>query len=161
MKELYIKTLLYIYPKISLRIKSIEEESIKLGLNSMWFGTLETIERMCYLYDEKRILLKVDRVINLIKSRLPPERISLLEYKYFRTDNSKPDEDFDYTSRTYFHRQKSLLKRLSSCFDLCGFTDEIFEKECLKFEVIRSRLNATQTQRFINKDSYIGERKWA
>lgn len=157
MKELYTKTLLYSFPKISSHIKSIEEQSIKIGFNSIWHGTFETIERMYYLYEEKRLLYKIERVINLIQSRLPPERINLLEYKYFRTDNSKPDEDFDYTSRCYFHRQKSLLKRLSLCFDLCGFTDEFFEKECLKFEFIRSRLNATQTQKFINKDRCIGE----
>lgn len=145
MNESYIKTLLYLYPRIDDRINYIEEQSIKLGFNSMYHKTFEVIEAIYHLYKEKYLYTMIKNVIDIIKSRLSLEQLGLLEYKYFRDDSIVINKDFDYTSRGYFRKQNALLKQLSVSFALCGFTDEFFEKECLKYEFINTLLNNIKT----------------
>ena len=145
MNKLYTETLLYLFPKIDARINCINEKSIKLGFGSMRNKIFESIELMYQLCKEKFIYMIIKNAINVIKNRLSVQQINLLEYKYFRNDNMILDKDFDHTSRNYFRRQNALLKRFSESFELLDFTNEFFEKECLKYKFISALLNNVQT----------------
>jgi len=144
MKDIYIKTLLYSYPCFSKQIKNIEDKSIKIGLNSSNYKTMETVERMINLFKEKMCYIKLEHIISLVLSRLSPEYINLLKYKYFRNYSSDLVIDFDYTSREYYRKQVRILKYFSRSFDLCNLTNEFFETECLQFNFIRSMLVVTE-----------------
>lgn len=87
MKESYIQTLLYLYPKVKDEITKIQEVKEKKAKNSFYLPSSKTIDSYYQIieYNEIQALLfmlkkEVDKVLITLK----PKELKIIEYKYFK-----------------------------------------------------------------------------
>ena len=119
------KIILSAYPKLEKVILSIEKcinERCYLSFHDNR-DTLSIFSDIADLIERKNKLIGLKRKADKVISLLSEDEIDLLNCKFF---NKMPKKPFSFTVRTYFRRQKKLLKKLDEYFSFIGLCDEKF-----------------------------------
>ena len=139
MNVLYAKTILYAYPDIDeviVQIDDIVEKKAYLSFQnySPALGQYEKIVKLTY---DKDIITAVKIVCDRALRKFTEEELKFFKYKYFKNMSNREKENFDYSSRTYFRRQKKLTETFALLLEGYGIDDKFFEEQCLEINFFR------------------------
>ena len=142
MNVYYAKAILYAYPHLEAVMEQIDELIEKKALSSMHdFSPCEAqCEKILFLTEQKQILINLKLCVDKILRKFSAEDLDLFDYKYFK---KKPKEYFEYidtSSRKYFRRQISIVKKFSLSLEKEGYDDIKFQKECFKIDFLKELL---------------------
>lgn len=106
-----MKTIFYSYPMIDNVVMGIDKLVLYKALTSYCdcSKTMQQIDKILLLQNQADRLKNLQNILNNFVNSLPDEQVKLIEYKYFR---KQMEEDFDYTSRQYFRKQKKLTEKI-------------------------------------------------
>ena len=162
MNVLYAKTILYAYPDIDeiiLQIDDLVERKAYLSFHnySPALGQYEKIVKLTY---DKDIIGAVKIVCDRALKKFTEEELKYFKYKYFKNMSNREKENFDYSSRTYFRRQKNLTETFALLLEGYGVDDKFFEEQCLELNFFRQLLcRAKELEKYSKKSQ--GEKSLA
>lgn len=139
----YVKTLLYAYPHLLSIIKQIDDIVMRKALSSMrdFSPCVEQCEKIINLTEQKKVLINLKIKLDKMVGEMSGNQLDMLDYKYFKQKPKEYYALFDATSRSYFRRQLSLVKKVNGILEREGLSNEWFEKYCLRisflFELLR------------------------
>lgn len=130
--DVYVKALLYVYPRLE-KIASDYEEHVKNKAYFSFLSRTDTATLAEYLAGEiikKRKVEEIEEIMEKIVAGLSADERVLLEMRYFRRKNvmrkiirSGLMKD---KTRTYFRRQSRLLQKVREKLELRGLSEENF-----------------------------------
>ncbi len=125
--NLVFKTLLYSYPSFDGVLDGIEKLAYFKALTSYADSnkTLKQVDKILQLNNQAARLRLLKHTVNGLIAKLSHEERELLRYKFFRLP---PRAGFDYTSRTYYRKQKKLALKLDAIAKQKGYDDAWFCK---------------------------------
>ncbi len=146
MNTLYAKTILYAYTDIDEVIKQIDdlvEQKAYLSFHnySPALGQYEKIVKLTY---DKDIIGVVKIVCERALKKFTTEELKYFRYKYFKNMTSREKNTFDYSSRSYFRKQKKLTEDFGLLLEGYGIDDKFFEEQCLEINYFRQLLCRTR-----------------
>ena len=149
----YTKTALYAYPNIEAVMDQIDDFVERKALSSMsdFSPCLEQCEKILDYTAQKDALINLKLMIKSVLLKLSPLELDLLDYKYFKQKDKEYYVDFDSSSRKYFRRQVSLIKKVAFLFEKEGLTDEWFNQNCLTSNFFKELLKRVQIQELQSK----------
>ncbi len=152
----YTKTVLYAYGNIEAVKEQIDDFVERKALSSMsdYTPCIEQCESILNYTAQKLILIELKELVGGVLKKLSSYELDCLDYKYFKQKPKEYYSGFDCESRGYFRRQVSLVKKLGTCFENVGLTDEWFKKNCLTtnfFKELLKRVENQEKQNYKNK----------
>ena len=139
MNVIYTKAVLYAYSSIETVKKQIDDFIERRALASM--NDFSPCDEQCEIIIEhiaqKVILTQLKSKIKAVLLSLKKEELDLLDYKYLKRKPKAYFKDIDTCSRSYYRKQKNLIKKISQRCDKVMLTDDWFEKNCLDINVIK------------------------
>lgn len=146
MNILYAKAILYAYPDIDeviVQIDDLVERKAYLSFQN-YSPALGQYERIVKLTYDKDIISAVRMVCDRALRKFTEEELKFFKYKYFKNMSNREKENFDYSSRTYFRRQKKLTETFALLLEGYGIDDKFFEEQCLEINFFRYLLSRTR-----------------
>lgn len=130
MDKIFVKVIMFAYPKCEKIIKEIDELILKKALSSM--QDFSPCEEQCYkivhLMNKKQLLIQLKGRVDKLLEKLTEEQIKLLEYKYFKRKGKEYFAGLDVKSRMFFRKQERLVNRIGVLLERSGVSDEWFIK---------------------------------
>jgi hypothetical protein len=105
------------------------------------YDTVRLAEQLITLGEIRKDLIELKYIADDVLSKIKPEDKILISYKYLGIIPS--DENFDHTSRNYFRRQISAVKRFTKALLDAGYDKEWFDKKYMKIAFIYSMYQKT------------------
>ena len=160
METIYTKTILYAYNHLEKVAEQIDELVNKKALSSIdnCSPAIKQYDAIVQLTYEKDVVYALKKMCEKALSNFTEEEKRYFEYKYFRNKPKSYFEGFDTSSRAYFRKQNSLIKKCSDRFEKCGIDKSFFEEKCLTIDFFRQLLKRTQE---VEKKSYKNKPKMA
>ena len=141
--ENYSKTILSCYTTISGYITQIED-LIRAKARNSFYSRCDVVnlsEQLLSLGEIRKDLFELISITDEVLSSLKAQDRILISYKYF--GEMPDDENFDHTSRNYFRRQISAVKRFTKALLDAGYDKEWFDKKYMKIAFIYSMYQKT------------------
>ena len=162
MNILYAKTILYAYAHLLEIASQIDDLVLKKALSSMSniapaYKQYQEVEQLTY---EKDVVFVIKKVCDKVLNKFTEEEMKYFHYKYFKDKPKSFYEGFDTTSRTYFRKQVSLVKKFSERLEKSGIDDKFFIKKCLEVDFFKQLLRRTEEYEKIlrkNKPKHVCE----
>lgn len=126
--NIVLKTVLYSYTALDGIVEGLDELVLYKAVSSFQSSskTLAQMDKILLLQNQADRLTGLKVLVEDILSRLSDEERRLAEYKFFR---KKSGDDFDYSSRKYFRKQKKLEAKLDKIAEKRGINEEWFKRE--------------------------------
>ncbi len=149
---LYVKVLLYAYPKLEALAEAVSDSAeVKALLSYRRFSAEEAAEKIAEEIFLARRLRETREVLDGALSAFGEEELFLLEYKYFRRRNVLKERfagmSFAGSERNYFRRQNALLRKVASALAVRGLTERAFFERFGTYAPFRRVLRAIREGR--------------
>ncbi len=133
MDKIYTKTILYAYAHLDKVVEQIDELVLKNALSSMtdYSPALNQCERIVDLSMQKETIITLKEKVKKAIGVLSLLELDHLDYKYFKVNPKSYYKNFDSSSRAYFRRQVSLLRKVGLRLEKVGISDSWFIENCL------------------------------
>ena len=160
METIYTKTILYAFNHLLSIAEQIDDLVKKKALSSIdnCSPAIMQYDAIVQLTYEKDVVYALKNMCDKALSKLTEEEMKYFEYKFFRNKPKSYFENFDTSSRAYFRKQNSLIKKCSERFEKCGIDNSFFEEKCLMIDFFRQLLKRTEE---VEKKSYKNKPKTA
>lgn len=153
MNVLYAKCLLYAYSNLDGIAEQIDELVYKKALASI--SDFSPCEEQCYkiitLSYNKRIILKLKKILTEYFKKCDKDMLDYFDYKYFRIRPRSHYKNFDSTSRAYFRKQIKYCKVFAEKIEKYGITDAWFEENCLSTSFFKDMLARVKEHEVISR----------
>ena len=163
MKTIYAKTLLFLYTGIEEILSEIDQVVEDRAVASMndTSPVLEQALGIIKLTEDKVKLIELKKLIDTILKQFTSYEQVVLDYNYFKRLSREDYAKFDFKSRTYFRKKKSIIDKFSTILTEKGITDEYFEKEYLSIKLVKRffKLTSVYENGIESKNDYIQQEK--
>ncbi len=148
MNVIYVKTILYAYPKLIGLTTRLDATIEKLAVNSLhnYKPALEQYNQIAELIYQKRIMLSVKKYCYLALKKLSEEELNLVKCKYFGKKELKSAFEQRFGAREYYRKQNAVIKKISTRLERYEINDEFFEKNCLSVPFLKWKLNIVKSK---------------
>lgn len=130
-RYLYVKVLLYAYPRLNELSEAIADGAeVKALLSFRTDDALRAAERVAEAIATANRLRLLKETLDEALGGCSEDELFLLEYKYFRRKSELKGRFSGYTlsvsERSYFRMQNALLGKVGAALTLCGLTERAF-----------------------------------
>jgi hypothetical protein len=145
----YAKVLLSAYPNLARVIKTENDNYMRRCYNSAYFSepTETFTTALIDMMEKRRKLIDLKEKLDLLFSRLTEEEKALIMFKYAGV---MPKNKFEFSLRTYFRKQKKLLKKIETYLNYLNITEDVFKERYMDvryFNVLSDTVNESRRKK--------------
>lgn len=160
MKNIYPKVILTLYPSLGGLIEEFDERVERRALRSIddCSSCLSICEDVIRLIREKDLLIELFTVVEEVLSQFTKENMRFFDFRYFGKRSKELTQELKYPNSYFFKHLKDLTVEFADKMAAAGVTEERFEKEFMKVDVIKAVAQAIADRENRNKRSKKKER---
>ena len=142
----YAKILLSAYPNLNRVIKTENDNYMRRCYNSAYFcePTEAFATALIDMMEKRKKLIDLKEKLDLLFSRLSEEEKALIMFKYAGVI---PENKFEFSLRTYFRKQKKLLKKIETYLNYLNITEDVFKERYMDVRYFNVLLDTVSKSR--------------